>query len=243
MTAHKWLLIIATSAVLLVVVGVMALSISSNFLRSKKNDETRKVADASVAFSTTAMATAQQLVIEYATNGVSADSKYKNKPIVATGVIHEVAIGSVAAPYVALAPSVFDSATLVHAAIHKDSLSRVANLTLFSEAWLLCIGDGVTLKMPKLRDCQLISTAPISPARAVAPDSQVSASMPASALKPAKREECIRQQLAAMEKQRDAEVIAWCAELAKKNEECRISAGQDEMVRQIALERVAATCH
>lgn len=56
------------------------------------------------------------------------------------------------------------------------------------------------------------------------------------------KEECVNRKMAKWEKKREKEIKKWCADLAKKGRECRISAGQDEAVRQEALEKYSAQC-
>ena len=63
-----------------------------------------------------------------------------------------------------------------------------------------------------------------------------------SVAKDSEKEECVERQMKSWEIQREQEVSAWCAGLAKKGEECRISAGQDAMVRLEELEKVNAKC-
>lgn len=53
---------------------------------------------------------------------------------------------------------------------------------------------------------------------------------------------CVSIEMAKWEKQREKEVREWCDDLAKKGEECRISAGQDELVKQEALNNITAQC-
>lgn len=56
------------------------------------------------------------------------------------------------------------------------------------------------------------------------------------------QEKCVKTKMAAWEKQRDKEIGKWCAGLAKKGEECRISAGQSALEKEEALEKITATC-
>ncbi len=56
-------------------------------------------------------------------------------------------------------------------------------------------------------------------------------------------EKCIEKGIAKWEKKNEKEVAKWCADLAKRGEECRISAGQEEAARQEALEKITAKCH
>lgn len=56
------------------------------------------------------------------------------------------------------------------------------------------------------------------------------------------QEKCVKTKMAAWEKQRDKEIRKWCSDLAKKGEECRISAGQDALVENEALEKITAQC-
>jgi len=59
---------------------------------------------------------------------------------------------------------------------------------------------------------------------------------------PTFNEECVKRKMAKWEQERQKEIEEWCADLAKQGEECRISAGQDELVRQDALEKITAQC-
>jgi len=56
------------------------------------------------------------------------------------------------------------------------------------------------------------------------------------------QEKCIKTKMATWQKQRDKEIGKWCADLAKKGEECRISAGQDALVKEEAIEKITANC-
>ena len=56
------------------------------------------------------------------------------------------------------------------------------------------------------------------------------------------QEKCVKRKMAAWEKQRDKEMRKWCADLAKKGEECRISAGQDALAKEEALGKNTAQC-
>lgn len=53
---------------------------------------------------------------------------------------------------------------------------------------------------------------------------------------------CIDRRMERWEEQRDKELNKWCADLAKKGQECRISSGQEEIVRQEALEKITPQC-
>jgi len=55
-------------------------------------------------------------------------------------------------------------------------------------------------------------------------------------------EKCVNREMTKWEKQREKELNRWCADLAKKGQECRISAGQDEAVKQEALDKITAKC-
>lgn len=61
-------------------------------------------------------------------------------------------------------------------------------------------------------------------------------------IKTTEREECIERGMTGWEEQREQEVRTSCADLAKKGEECRISAGQDALVRQEALAIMTTKC-
>ncbi len=55
-------------------------------------------------------------------------------------------------------------------------------------------------------------------------------------------EKCITREMLKWEKKRERDISKWCADLAKKGQECRTSAGQDELVRQEALEGITSKC-
>ncbi len=85
----------------------------------------------------------------------------------------------------------------------------------------------------------------------ILPDKKVASVNPAPfavissaiAQQPKISENCVNIEVAKWEKQREKEISEWCDDLAKKGEECRISAGQDELVRQEALDIIKAKCH
>lgn len=53
---------------------------------------------------------------------------------------------------------------------------------------------------------------------------------------------CIRDELMAWENKRESEIEKWCDDLAKKGEECRISAGQEELEREEAIKEIEKQC-
>jgi hypothetical protein len=63
-----------------------------------------------------------------------------------------------------------------------------------------------------------------------------------SASKSESPDKCVDREMAKWEKQREKEISEWCADLAKKGQECTISAGQEELVWQEALEKIKAQC-
>ena len=55
-------------------------------------------------------------------------------------------------------------------------------------------------------------------------------------------QKCVDREMAKWEKKRDKEISKTCAELAKKGEECRVSAGQESLMREEALEKIKPQC-
>lgn len=55
-------------------------------------------------------------------------------------------------------------------------------------------------------------------------------------------QQCIDTEMAKWEKKREKDMDKWCADLAKKGQECRISTGQDELVREEALGKITVRC-
>jgi hypothetical protein len=53
---------------------------------------------------------------------------------------------------------------------------------------------------------------------------------------------CVESEMAKWEVKRKEEISTWCDDLAKNGEECRISAGQDELVRQEARDKIKVQC-
>lgn len=54
--------------------------------------------------------------------------------------------------------------------------------------------------------------------------------------------DCVDKEFSVWEKKRDADIRQWCEELSRKNQECRISAGQEEAARQDALDKIRKQC-
>jgi hypothetical protein len=84
----------------------------------------------------------------------------------------------------------------------------------------------------------------------ILPDKKIASVTPAPiavitsaiAQQPKVSENCVNIEVGKWEKQREKEIRESCDYLAKQGEECRISAGQDELVREEALDKIKAQC-
>ena len=92
---------------------------------------------------------------------------------------------------------------------------------------------------PTLKPVEQPITAPASVAKVQEPVAdKKSETTPQSEIS----DNCVNIEMEKWQKQRDKEISEWCDDLAKKGEECRISAGQDELVKQEALDKIKAQC-
>lgn len=98
--------------------------------------------------------TSHQLFADYHANEVSADEKYKDKYVAVTGRITKIS------------KDVFDNIVIdlhtpntfmnTHATIREQDLNTVANLKRRQEVMLLCIGDGLLIGSPVLKECRIV---------------------------------------------------------------------------------------
>ncbi len=59
---------------------------------------------------------------------------------------------------------------------------------------------------------------------------------------PKNKQACIQKEMEKWQKNREREIGKWCDDMAKKGEECRISAGQEAMAEEEALEKITRQC-
>lgn len=86
----------------------------------------------------------------------------------------------------------------------------------------------------------LVMSVYIYPDQNFAPVNQVAASTIIQ--QPKVSGNCVNIEMGKWEKQRELEIGEWCDDLAKKGEECRISAGQDALARDEALDKIKTQC-
>lgn len=95
--------------------------------------------------------TAKQLLAEYHANEVSADDHYKGKVLRVSGTIDAIRKGITDEPYLVLrAGEMFDS---VQAHFEDDAQALLRRLSNGESVTVRCIGDGMILNSPMLKDC------------------------------------------------------------------------------------------
>lgn len=124
----KWILILVGGAVVLVVGGVVALSAIGGFAVSKQEADDRKATSASVSSGAAIRVSAIEFALDYSSNEVGADLKYKDKPVLIVGTVVEIAKDVLDEPYIMLAPSILVPEPSVRAAILKEQANRIAKL-------------------------------------------------------------------------------------------------------------------
>jgi hypothetical protein len=96
--------------------------------------------------------TARQLYVAYRDNEVSADERFKDKPILLTGPIDKISKDIFGSVYLVLnAGGLFESA---HATLAEESAARAGSFSRGTTISLLCTGSGMILMSPMLKDCQ-----------------------------------------------------------------------------------------
>ena len=172
MRAIKIILMLVGGAVVLVVGGLFLLMVVGGAADSKqKSDETKRV-DAALTQASVVRTTAIELSLQYERNEVSADQKFKDKPLVVSGMVAEIGKDVTDGVYVLLS-SGFDLNPIVHAALRKDAVSHAATLSPGNQVSLACIGAGKTIGTPVLSACKFegpsaspggsVATVPLAP--------------------------------------------------------------------------------
>ena len=59
---------------------------------------------------------------------------------------------------------------------------------------------------------------------------------------PEEQQHCVDKKIAKWQKQRAKEINAWCSELSRKNEECRISVGVEALLEEEASKDFTVQC-
>jgi hypothetical protein len=92
---------------------------------------------------------AEQLTRDYEANATRADEAYKGRRLTVTGTIRAVEIGP------ALKLAGHTPFATVWARMHSSQAAAVARLAPGASVTVVCVGGGVTARMPELQDCAL----------------------------------------------------------------------------------------
>lgn len=168
MRAIKIILMLVGGAVVLVVGGFFVLMVIGGAADSKQKSDGAKRVDAALTQAAVVRTTAIELGVEYERNEVSADQKFKDKPLLVSGMVAEIGKDVTDGVYVLLS-SGFDLNPIVHATLRKDAISHAATLSPGNRVSLACIGTGKTISMPVLSACKFEgpSAEPAGPAASV----------------------------------------------------------------------------
>lgn len=98
--------------------------------------------------------TSHQLFSDYHANEVSADAKYKDKYIAVTGRITKIRKDVLDNIVIDLHTS--NTFMNTQATIQEQDLNAVAKLKRRQEVMLLCIGDGLLIGSPVLKECRVV---------------------------------------------------------------------------------------
>lgn len=98
-------------------------------------------------------ATAKQLYADYEANEVSADDKYKGKPLSITGVIKKISKNAFDATYIALAAG--DQFGLDDVWAFCDDKSALGKLKRGEKVVMTCLGNGLIVNTPVLKNCAI----------------------------------------------------------------------------------------
>lgn len=234
-------LIVQAIAVVIVVGGALV------YLDQQKD---KKEVDSSVALDSAITVTAAQVAMEYATNELAADSKFKGKSVILVGIVLTVGKDEVNDPFVDLY-STIAQLPKVRANLRQDAIPQAAKLIPGSQTILACVGDGKT-EVPEFKSCRVLDrlpndsvkvppqVAPATPTATVQPSANATSATGGELPKDAS--ECVKVEYAKWKKEHDIQTEQWCSDLQKKGEECRISAGQEELVAKEAILKIEAKC-
>jgi hypothetical protein len=97
--------------------------------------------------------TAEQLRKDYEANEVSADDRYRGKPLLVTGTLHAIKKDLFDAPYIELETSNQFEGVWAHFA--KSDAGSLGKLSRGYRVTVRCIGHNVVMGSPQLEDCVL----------------------------------------------------------------------------------------
>jgi len=151
--AIKIILMLVGGIVVLVIGGFFVLMVVGGAADSKQKSDEKKTVDTALTQTAILRLTALELGFEYERNEVSADQKFKDKPLVVTGMVAEIGKDVTDDVYVLLS-SGLNLNPIVHATLRKDAIPHAATLAPGNQVNLACIGSGKTMGMPILIACK-----------------------------------------------------------------------------------------
>lgn len=96
---------------------------------------------------------AEQLRKDYKTNEVSADERYRGKPLLVTGTVKSIKKDILDNPYVELSTSeMFEN---VDAHFADGATAALGKLAPGNKITVSCVGNNVVIGSPQLKDCSL----------------------------------------------------------------------------------------
>lgn len=96
---------------------------------------------------------AEQLRKDYKANEVSADERYRGKPLLVTGAVKAIKKDILDNPYVQLSTSnMFET---VDAHFADGAAAALGKLAPGNKTTVRCVGDNVLIGSPQLKDCVL----------------------------------------------------------------------------------------
>lgn len=98
---------------------------------------------------------AQDIVNAYEENTISADRKFKGKMFMVAGKVGNIATDYSNTPYVNLvAKNTWHSPRLY---FNDTETDKLADLKIGQTLLSICLGDGDTIKSPRMKDCSVVS--------------------------------------------------------------------------------------
>lgn len=95
---------------------------------------------------------ATKLHADYAANEIAADLEYKDRTLIVSGTIGIIGNSTLAGPYITLTAD-----SLVGVTAYFDSPSVLTPLRKGDTVTVRCVGRGVTIGIPVLKDCTMRS--------------------------------------------------------------------------------------